>query len=168
MYLSLSLSLSLSLPAHQGPRLDRPRCTSEGRAARWPGGRRRRRRRATARAQARSRETASAPRRKFEVRVTQRKILRAYQDIHRRRQLHLFFITGGEEGGGGKQQRESERRAEREPMHLCGNRNPNASLHSSNGGASDFDPTSHADFGAATHPGVGGGAHRRRATFDRC
>ena len=24
-------------------------------------------------------------------------------------------------------------------------------------GASDFDPTSHADFGAATHPGVGGG-----------
>ena len=29
-------------------------------------------------------------------------------------------------------------------------------------------PTSHADFGAATHPGVGGGTHRRRATFDRC
>jgi len=28
--------------------------------------------------------------------------------------------------------------------------------------------TSHADFGAATHPGVGGGTHRRRATFDRC
>jgi len=27
---------------------------------------------------------------------------------------------------------------------------------------------SHADFGAATHPGVGGGTHRRRATFDRC
>jgi len=24
------------------------------------------------------------------------------------------------------------------------------------------------DFGAATHPGVGGGTHRRRATFDRC
>jgi len=34
--------------------------------------------------------------------------------------------------------------------------------------ASDFDPTSHADFGAATHPGVGGGTHRRRATFERC
>jgi len=34
-------------------------------------------------------------------------------------------------------------------------------------GASDFDPTSYADFGAATHPGVGGGTHRRRATFDR-
>jgi len=32
-----------------------------------------------------------------------------------------------------------------------------------------FDPTSHADFGAATHPGVGGGTtHRRHATFDRC
>jgi len=29
-------------------------------------------------------------------------------------------------------------------------------------------PTSHADFGAATHPGVGGGTHRRRATFERC
>jgi len=29
-------------------------------------------------------------------------------------------------------------------------------------------PTSYADFGAATHPGVGGGTHRRRATFDRC
>jgi len=29
------------------------------------------------------------------------------------------------------------------------------------------DPTSHADFGAAIHPGVGGGTHRRRATFDR-
>jgi len=28
--------------------------------------------------------------------------------------------------------------------------------------------TSHADFGAATHPGVGGGTHRRRATFERC
>jgi len=28
--------------------------------------------------------------------------------------------------------------------------------------------TFHADFGAATHPGVGGGTHRRRATFDRC
>jgi len=27
--------------------------------------------------------------------------------------------------------------------------------------------TNHADFGAATHPGVGGGAHRRRATFNR-
>jgi len=26
----------------------------------------------------------------------------------------------------------------------------------------------YADFGAATHPGVGGGTHRRRATFDRC
>ena len=25
-----------------------------------------------------------------------------------------------------------------------------------------------ADFGAATHPGVGGGTHRRRATFERC
>ena len=24
----------------------------------------------------------------------------------------------------------------------------------------------HADFGAATHPGVGGGTHRRRATFE--
>ena len=35
-------------------------------------------------------------------------------------------------------------------------------------GASDFDPTCHADFGAATHPAVGGGMHRRRATFDRC
>jgi len=23
-------------------------------------------------------------------------------------------------------------------------------------------------FGAATHPGVGGGTHRRRATFERC
>jgi len=34
--------------------------------------------------------------------------------------------------------------------------------------ASDFDPTSHADFGAATHPGVAGGTHRRRATFERC
>ena len=34
--------------------------------------------------------------------------------------------------------------------------------------ASDFDPTSHADFGAATHPGVGGGTHRRRATVERC
>jgi len=34
--------------------------------------------------------------------------------------------------------------------------------------ASDFDPTSHADSGAATHPGVGGGTHRRRATFERC
>jgi len=34
--------------------------------------------------------------------------------------------------------------------------------------ASDFDLTSHADFGAATHPGVGGGTHRRRATFERC
>jgi len=33
--------------------------------------------------------------------------------------------------------------------------------------ASDFDPTSDADFGAATRPGVGGGTHRRRATFDR-
>ena len=31
---------------------------------------------------------------------------------------------------------------------------------------SDVSPTSHADFGAATHPGVGGGTHRRRATFD--
>jgi len=30
------------------------------------------------------------------------------------------------------------------------------------------EPTSHADFGAATHPGVGGGTHRRRATFERC
>jgi len=28
--------------------------------------------------------------------------------------------------------------------------------------------SSHADFGAATHPGVGGSTHRRRATFDRC
>jgi len=34
-------------------------------------------------------------------------------------------------------------------------------------GASDFDPTSHADFGAQTHPGVGGGTHRRCAAFDR-
>ena len=34
--------------------------------------------------------------------------------------------------------------------------------------ASDFDPTSHADFGATAHPGVGGGTHRRRATFARC
>jgi len=34
--------------------------------------------------------------------------------------------------------------------------------------ASDFDPTSHADFSAATHPGVGGGTHRRRATVERC
>ena len=34
--------------------------------------------------------------------------------------------------------------------------------------ASDFDPTSHADFGKATHPGVGGGTHRRRGTFERC
>jgi len=36
--------------------------------------------------------------------------------------------------------------------------------------ASDSDPTSHADFdfGAATHPGVGGGTHRRRATFEHC
>ena len=33
---------------------------------------------------------------------------------------------------------------------------------------SEFDPTSHADFGAATHPGVGGGTHRRRATFEWC
>ena len=31
-----------------------------------------------------------------------------------------------------------------------------------------LDPTSHADFGAATHPGVGGGTRRRRATFERC
>jgi len=38
----------------------------------------------------------------------------------------------------------------------------------SHGAASDFDPTSHADFGAATHPGVGGGTHRRRATFEPC
>ena len=30
------------------------------------------------------------------------------------------------------------------------------------------DPTSHADFGAATHPGVGGGTHRRRGTFESC
>jgi len=36
------------------------------------------------------------------------------------------------------------------------------------GDASDIDPTSNTDFGAATHPGVGGGTHRRRATFDRC
>jgi len=28
--------------------------------------------------------------------------------------------------------------------------------------------TSYANFGAATHPGVGGGTHRRRATFERC
>jgi len=35
-------------------------------------------------------------------------------------------------------------------------------------GASNFDPASHADFGAATHPGVGGGTHRRRATADLC
>jgi len=28
--------------------------------------------------------------------------------------------------------------------------------------------SSHADFGAATHPGVGGGTHHRRATFERC
>ena len=34
--------------------------------------------------------------------------------------------------------------------------------------APEFDPTSHADFGAAAHPGVGGGTHRRRATFERC
>ena len=34
-------------------------------------------------------------------------------------------------------------------------------------GASDFDPTSHADFGAATNLGVGG-AHRLHATFERC
>jgi len=34
--------------------------------------------------------------------------------------------------------------------------------------ASDFHPTSRADFGAATHPGVGGGTHRRRGTFERC
>jgi len=34
--------------------------------------------------------------------------------------------------------------------------------------ASEFDPTSHADFGAAIHPGVGGGTHRRRGTFQRC
>ena len=34
--------------------------------------------------------------------------------------------------------------------------------------ASDFDPTFHADFGAATHLGVGGGTHRRRAAVDRC
>jgi len=27
---------------------------------------------------------------------------------------------------------------------------------------------SHADFGAATHPGVEGGTHRRRTTFERC
>ena len=26
----------------------------------------------------------------------------------------------------------------------------------------------HADFGEATHPGVGGGTHRRRATVERC
>jgi len=26
----------------------------------------------------------------------------------------------------------------------------------------------YSDFGAATHPGVGGGTHSRRATFDRC
>ena len=31
-----------------------------------------------------------------------------------------------------------------------------------------LDPTSHADFGAATHPGVKGGTHRRRATFEHC
>jgi len=31
-----------------------------------------------------------------------------------------------------------------------------------------FDSTSHADFGAATHGGVGGGTHRRRATVERC
>ena len=34
--------------------------------------------------------------------------------------------------------------------------------------ASDFDPTSHADFGVDTHPGVGGGTHRRRAPVERC
>jgi len=31
----------------------------------------------------------------------------------------------------------------------------------------DFDTTPHADFGALTHLGVGGGTHRRRATFER-
>jgi len=30
-----------------------------------------------------------------------------------------------------------------------------------------LDPTSHADFAAATHPGMGGGTHRRRAAFER-
>ena len=35
-------------------------------------------------------------------------------------------------------------------------------------GAKAYHPTSHADFGAATHPGVGGGTHRRRATVERC
>jgi len=29
-------------------------------------------------------------------------------------------------------------------------------------------PRDAADFGAATHPDVGGGTHRRRATFERC
>jgi len=31
-----------------------------------------------------------------------------------------------------------------------------------------FTRNSHAVFGAAAHPGVGGGPHRRRATFERC
>ena len=29
-------------------------------------------------------------------------------------------------------------------------------------------PFFHRAFGAATHPGVGGGTHRRRATVERC
>jgi len=33
--------------------------------------------------------------------------------------------------------------------------------------ASDFDPTSHANFGAATHPGVGSGTQRRLAALDQ-
>ena len=50
-------------------------------------------------------------------------------------------------------------------LYFCGRGAPDQSAPP---GASDFDHTLHVDFGAATHPGVGGGTHRRRATFDRC
>ena len=46
---------------------------------------------------------------------------------------------------------------------------PSLAIHTRPSGVHGWrDPTSHADFGAATHPGGGGGTHRRRATFDRC
>jgi len=35
------------------------------------------------------------------------------------------------------------------------------------GGGSSPNPASHADFGTATHPGVGGGTHHHQATADR-
>jgi hypothetical protein len=46
----------------------------------------------------------------------------------------------------------------------AGRGTPDPSAHQ---GASDFDPASHTDFGTATHPCVGGGTHRRRATSER-